>query len=59
MWTNDHPSPTKPVQLHLVSILNWSRIMAQQRSLSLGGEASDSPFVLIEFGGKLTKKEKQ
>ena len=26
--------------------------MAQQRSLSLGGEASDSPFVLVEFGGK-------
>ena len=22
MWTNDHPSSTKPMQLHLVSILN-------------------------------------
>ena len=32
--------------------------MAQQRSLSLGGEASDSSFVLVEFGGKLTKKER-
>ena len=33
--------------------------MSQQRSLSLGGEASDSPFVLIEFGGKLTEKERK
>ena len=33
--------------------------MVQQGSLSLGGEASDSPFVLVEFGGKLTKKEKK
>ena len=33
--------------------------MTQQRSLSLGGEASDSPFVLVEFGGKLTKKERK
>ena len=32
--------------------------MAQQRSLSLGGEASDSSFVLVEFGRKLTKKER-
>ena len=31
--------------------------MAQQRSLSLGSEASDSPFVLVKFGSKLTKKE--
>ena len=33
--------------------------MAQQRSLSLGSEVSDSPFVLVEFGGKLTKKERK
>ena len=33
--------------------------MAQQRSLSLGGEGNDSPFVLVEFGGKLTKKERK
>ena len=33
--------------------------MAPQRSLSLGGEASDSPFVLVEFGGKLTKEERK
>ena len=33
--------------------------MAQQRWLNLGGEASDSPFVLVEFGGKLTKKERK
>ena len=33
--------------------------MVQQGLLSLGGEASDSPFVLVEFGGKLTKKEKK
>ena len=33
--------------------------MAQQRLLSLGSEASDSPFVLVEFGGKLTKKERK
>ena len=59
MWTNDHPSPTNPGKWNLVSILNWSRIMEQQRSLSLGGEASDSPFVLVEFGGKLTKKERK
>ena len=33
--------------------------MALQRSLSLGGEVSDFPFVLVEFGGKLTKKERK
>ena len=33
--------------------------MAQQRSLSFGGEASDSPFVLVEFGGKLTRKKRK
>ena len=33
--------------------------MAQQGWLSLGCEASDSPFVLVEFGGKLTKKERK
>ena len=34
-------------------------LKAQQKSLSLGGEASDSPFALVEFGGKLTKKERK
>ena len=33
--------------------------MAQQSWLNLGDEASDSPFVLIEFGGKLTMKERK
>ena len=33
--------------------------MALQRWLNLGGEASDSPFVLLEFGGMLTKKERK
>ena len=33
--------------------------MAQQRSLSLGAEASDSPFVLVAYGGKLTKEERK
>ena len=33
--------------------------MAQQSWLNLGDEASDSLFVLIEFGGKLTMKERK
>ena len=33
--------------------------MAQQIWLNLGGEASDSPFMLVEFGGKLTKKDRK
>ena len=33
--------------------------MAQQTWLNLGGEESDSPFVLVEFGGKLTMKERK
>ena len=34
-----------------------TRTMAQRKRSNLSGEASDSPFVMVEFSGKLAKKE--